>query len=35
MECFTAEFLQNVLLKNIKIWFLGGQLGTRYQIQGF
>ena len=34
MECFTADFLR-VLLKNVKIWLLGGRLGARYQIQAF
>ena len=34
MECFTAGFLR-VLPKNVKIWILGGLLGTRRQIQAF
>ena len=34
MECFTAEFLQ-FLLKNVKIWLLGGRQGTRHQTKAF
>ena len=33
-ECFTADFLQ-FLPKKIKIWLLGGRLGTNPQIQAF
>ena len=34
MECFTADFSQFKKL-NAKIYFLGGQLGTRHQIPTF
>ena len=34
MECFTADFLQ-FLPKNVKIWLLGGRLGTCNQTQAF
>ena len=34
MECFRLFFC-NFLSKNIKIWLLGGRLGTRHQIQAF
>ena len=31
LQLIFCEFLT----KNVKIWFLGGQLGTRHQIQAF
>ena len=34
MESFTADFIRFVP-ENLKIWILGGRLGTRYQIQAF
>ena len=34
MECFTADFLR-FFPENVKIWLLGGRLGTRHQIQAF
>ena len=38
MDCCTADFLNFFLPKIVKIWFLGGRLGTPHQvraIQGF
>ena len=32
MECFTAGFLR-VFNQDVKIWYWGVRLGTRYQIQ--
>ena len=34
MECFAVDCLQ-FFQKNVKTWFLDGQLGTRHQIQAF
>ena len=34
MECFTLIFC-DFLPKSVKIWLLGGWLGTRHQIQAF
>ena len=32
MESFTADLLK-FLCESVNIWFLGGRLGTRHQIQ--
>ena len=34
MDCFTADFLR-LFNETVKIWFFGGRLGTRHQIQAF
>ena len=34
MDCFMADFLR-LFTETVKIWFFGGRLGTRHQIQAF